>query len=188
MRKAIQLAQLIADAHPESVRLLFQRYNIPKKPGAQPIIDAYLVYGEPFLSELFEIVYNGMSQFSDALGLETDKLTTYAADKTAQAATLETDKKKGFWDGFLNVFNNAGSVLTGATSIYQGISALLNGQSVDTGVAGQTASQTELQNQMYQVALQEQQAREANRTKTWLLVGAGVLIAALVVVMFIKKK
>jgi hypothetical protein len=188
MRKAIQLAQLTADAHPESVRLLFKRYKIQKEPGAQPIIDAYLVYGEPFLRDLFEIVYQGMSQFSDALGLETDKLLASAADKKAQAAALETEKKKGFWDGFLNVFNNAGSVLTGATSIYQGISALISGKSVDTGVTGQSASQTELQNQMYQVALQEQQAREANRTKTWLLIGAGVLIAALVIVMFIKKK
>ena len=121
MRKAIQLAQLTADAHPESVRLLFQRYKIQKEPGAQPIIDAYLVYGEPFLRELFEIVYSGMNKFSGIEGLETDKLAAYAAGKTEQAAAMEAENKKGFWNGFLDVFNNTGTVLAGAKFCYDGM-------------------------------------------------------------------
>ncbi len=188
MKGAIRLAQLTADAHPESVRLLFSRYNIKKEPGAQPILDAYLVYGEPFLRDLFEIVYLGMSQFSGIEGLETAKLATYSATKTAQATTMEAEKKSGFWNGFLNVFNNAGAVLTGASSIYQGISSLLNGKNVDTGVSGQSASQLELQDQMYKLSLEQKEAESTSNVKTWLLIVAGIFIAVLVIVMFLKKK
>lgn len=186
MKQAIRIAQLVADAHPEDVRLLFLRYNIDKEPAAQPIIDAYLVYGEPFLRELFEIAYKGMSRFSGIEGLEIGKLTTYADTKTAEAEKLTSTSKGGFWEGFNNVFSNAGSILTGATEIYSGLSSILNGKSVDTGVTGQTASQLELQNQM--LSIQQQQAAEASKTKTWLLIGAGVLVAVLVVVMILKKK
>jgi len=191
MKKALYISQLIANAHPESVRLLFQANGITAPVSAKSIMDAYLVLGEPFLHGLFEIVYAGMkqSQFSNADGLEEDKLAAYQQQYQDNAAALaEAEKKTGFWEGFKRIVNTGFDIIPDVLGAYNVVAGILGGNKIDTGTGNQTEAQMQLQLAMQQMSLEQQKAAAADKTKTYLLIGAGVLVAILVLVMFLKKK
>lgn len=192
MQKALYLAQLIADAHPDRVRLLYQANGITAPVNAKSIMDAYLVLGTPFLMSLFEIAYSGMNQAQgvDGTTLELDKLAAYQQTAVSTANELAgSTTKTSFWDGFSNVFNQAGSILTGVAGAYESISGLFGGGGgVNTGASTTDQSAALLQAEMLRLQQEQAAAAAANKTKTWLLIAAGLVVAVLVVVMIIKKK
>lgn len=178
IERVYKIAQLIINAHTSDVRLLFQRYGINQEPTAQGIVDAYLVYGDPFLSELAAIVDS--NPYSNATGLEIDKLNAYKDSQTAKAAEL-SKSNSSFGDKLMNIFNNAGSILNSVAGAYTTVSSVFSGKKVDT-------SGTDLQTEMYKAQLEAQQAQQSNQTKTLILVFAGVAIVALVLVMLFRSK
>lgn len=185
--RALYLGQLIANAHPADVRLLFQQYGITAVPTGKTILDAYLVYGDPFLWKLGQIALKSQklsfSRVTDT-GLETDKLLASAQSKVDALDTSSSDGS--FWNKFSNIFNGAGTVLTSVAGAWDTISGVFSGgKSVSTGT---TDANTQLQAEIYKMQLEQQQSQESSQTKTYLLIGAGVLVVALVVIMYIKKK
>ncbi len=188
MKRALRIGQLIANAHPERVRLLFQAYGIETAPNGKSILDAYLVYGSPFLIDLTNIAYEGMSKFSGIYELETDKLLAGAQDKVTAVTSTTSSSKGNFFDGLLNVFGTAKEYATGGLDIYNTISGLFGGKKVDTGTSTSTEAQLELQKEMMRLQMEQQKAEQNAKLKTYLLVGAGLVVVVLLVVMFIKQK
>ena len=188
IKKALRIGQLITNAHPTDVRLLFNAYGITAEPTGKTIMDAYLVYGKPFLMEIFNIGYKSVNPLSSATGdydIETDKLNAYAANKVT-AASQQSKDKKFTWETISGWFDTADGILTSGKGVYEGIAAIFNGgKPVDTG----SGSATDAINLEYVNAkLAAQQAESANATKTYLLIGAGLLVAVLVGIMFLKRK
>jgi hypothetical protein len=192
IKKALMIGQLITNAHPSDVRLLFKAYNIKAEPTGKSIVDAYLVYGKPFLMELFNIGYKSVNPVSSLDGtpvltkLEYDKLSAYEKAAYDKAAS-ETAKSKSFsWDGITGIFDSASGILTGFRSAYEGIASIFGGgKAVDTGA---TNSDEALRREITQAKLDAIAAESANNTKTYLLIGAGLLVAVLVGIMFLKRK
>lgn len=195
MKKALYISQLIANAHPERVRLLFQSHGIKAPVNAKSIMDAYLVLGDPFLLQLFEIAYAGskVAKFSNYDGpLDTsgdwDPSKIYDWSNSATEGLDEGKKKSGFWQGFKNIFESGGDIISGIAGAYNTVSQLLgNTGIIDTDTTNQTEAQLKLQQAMYQMQLEQQKAAAADKTKTYLLIGAGVLVVILVLIMFLKK-
>lgn len=191
IKKALRIGQLITNAHPSDVRSLFQAYNITAEPTGKSIMDAYLVYGKPFLMKLFEIGYKSVSPFSSADGetyqLEFGKLDAWGNTQTATAAALDAEKDKGSaWEWFSGAFDTSIQVLTSASAVYEGITNLFKGgKSVSTGTNDPNAA---LREEMMNAKIAAQAAENANNTKTYLLIGAGLLVAVLVGMMFLKQK
>lgn len=191
IKKALRIGQLIANAHPSDVRLLFKAYNIKAEPTGKTIMDAYLVYGKPFLMELFNIGYKSVNPVSAADGstviatLEYDKLSTYQQAAYDKAAAEAAKDKKSAWETISGWFDGASGVLTGVKSAYEGIASIFTGKSVDTGTNDPNAA---LQQEYLNAKLAALAAEESNSTKTYLLIGAGLLVAVLVGIMFLKQK
>ena len=185
MKKALKIGQLIANAHPERVRLLFQAYGIEAPATGKTIFDAYLVYGSPFLLDLTNIAYEGMSQFSGIEGLETDKLYEGAQ---AKVDAIAAETKGSFFDSLLNVFGTAKDYATSGIDIFNTVSGLFGGKSVDTGTSTSSEAQLELEKEMMRLQLEQQQAAQNNQLKTYLLIGAGLIVVVLLFVMFIAQK
>lgn len=188
MKKALIIGQLIANAYPGRVHLLFKAHGITAQPSGKSIMDAYLVLGEPFLHDLFNIAYSGIEQYSGLFGLETDKLSGYKSQQEATASTLEAKKtKSGFWNGFKNTFKKAGNILTSVGGAYSSIEDLLRGTGIiDTGTKNATEADLELQKQLMELQMKQQQAAQNARLKNILLIGGGLLLAGLLAVMIIR--
>lgn len=188
IRKALRIGQLITNAHPSDVRLLFKAYNIKAEPTGKTIMDAYLVYGKPFLMKLIEIGYKSVDPISSATGdykLETDKLNAYAAAATAKATADAAKAKGSVTEGIMKWFETGATGLALITNGYTAFSNMFQGKAVGTGVTDPNAA---IQSD-YAKAMQEAQAAEsANSTKTYLLIGTGLLVAVLVGIMFLKRK
>ncbi|MHA7109247.1 hypothetical protein ACRTDU_03925 [Sunxiuqinia elliptica] len=185
MKRALKIGQLIANAHPDRVRLLFDRYGITAQPSGKTILDGYLVYGEPFLHDLFQIAYEGMSQFSGIYELETDKLLAGAQAKVDAVTTAQ--EKSSIWDGLSNIFGKAGDFLSSGVGIYNSISGLLGGKKVDTGTSTSSEAQLELEKELIRLQVEQQNQAQQNQFKTYLLVGAGLIVVVLLAAMFIKS-
>lgn len=193
MKKALYLADLITNAYPERMRLLYQDNGITAPVSAKSFMDAYLVLGEPFLMDVFNIIWAGMKQsrFSNVTGdllSYTLDTKTLAPMSTSTPTTLDENKTKtSFWDGLSNTFNTAGGILGSVVGAYDSVSGIFGSSKVGT-TTDSAQAQAELQAAMYKAQLEQQQAEQDSQTKTWLLVGAGVVVVALVIVMIIKKK
>lgn len=189
MRKALILSQLIANAHRDSVRLLFDRYGITDEPSGPSILKAYLRFGTPFLKELYGIIKPTVEvnfTGTEKVELEYDKLNAYSANKTAEAEEMS---KGGFFDSMLNIFSKTGDFLNAASGTYAGVENLLKNVGViDTGVTGQQETETELQRQLMAAELERQNEESASKTKTILLILAGALVVGLIVFMVLKKR
>ncbi|MDP3914381.1 MAG: hypothetical protein Q8R96_11680 [Bacteroidota bacterium] len=192
IKKALRIGQLITNAHPSDVRLLFKAYNIKAEPTGKSIVDAYLVYGKPFLMELFNIGYKSVNPVSSLDGatvlttLEYNKLS--ASEKAAydKAASDTAKAKASTWTSISGWFDSAGGILTGAKSVYEGIASIFSGnKAIDTGTTNADAA---IQAAFMQAKLDAIAAENANNTKTYLLIGAGLLVAVLVGIMFLKRK
>lgn len=183
--RALKIGQLIANAYPADTRLLFQKYGITVQPTGKTILDAYLVFGNEFLIDLAQIASKSMNSFSSVIdtGLEIDKLTAYANDKLGAATTTTS---ASWIDKLFGTFNKAGETLSTASSAWDKISAIFSGnKSVDVGTGD---ANTALQLEMYK--LQQEAAKEAasNQTKTYLLIGAALLVVVLGFFMYQKSK
>lgn len=187
LNKALRVGQLIANAHPNDVRLLFADYGITAQPTGKTIMDAYLVHGKPFLYDLFDIGYQSkFSGFGETTGLEVDKLNDRANSAYEKAAAEAAAEKQTTLDGILSIFGKAENVLTKVKGAYDSVLSIFGkGSAVDTG--GVDAN-TALNNEMMQAKLDAIAAQEANKTKTYLLIGAGVLLAVLAVIMYMKSR
>jgi hypothetical protein len=190
LNKALRIGQLIMNAHPSDVRSLFQAYGIKAEPTGKTIMDAYLVYGKPFLLDLFNIGYRNVSTFSsatgDTYGLETGKLTVYEQAAKDKAASDAAKAKGTTFDGISNWFDIAAKVLTTVAGGYNIFSGIFSGnKTVDTGTLNPNAA---INDAMRQAKLDAQAAADANSTKTYLLIGAGIVVAVLVLIMFLKHK
>lgn len=184
MKRALTIGQLIANAYPADTRLLFQKYGISVEPTGKTILDAYLVHGTPFLAELVQIASKSVSKFSSidgVLKLETDKVLAVGAAATAKA-NAESASSGSWIDKVFNTFTKAGETLSVASGAWETISGIFSGnKAVDTGNAT-------LQTEIYKLQLEAQKEAEASRTKTYLLIGAGVLVAIIAFIMYQKRK
>ena len=178
MHKVLYLLQLIANAHPESVRLLYQEYGISAAVSAKSIIDAYLVHGDPFLFKLFDIAWNGKNQV----------LSSADGEEETETTEVEVKEKNTVWNFFDNLVGTATNALSTSVTAYNTLSSIFGGNSIDTGTSTSTEAQLELQKEMLAMQIQANQAESENNTKTYLLIGAGLLVAGLVLVMLMKKK
>lgn len=187
LKKALMVGQNIANAHPADVRLLFKKYGISVEPTGKTILDAYLVYGKPFLMQLIEIGYKPAEiKASSTTGLEGGYLTDTSLTSTLQPMTTTTDKDKAsIADGVTNWFDGATKVLTAGSGLFNMISTIFGGKPIATGATNADAA---TQQAYLQAKLEAQQAEANNSTKTYLLIGAGILVAVLVAIMFLKKK
>jgi len=195
MKRAYKLAQLIADAHPDRVRLLYQANGITAPVNAKSIMDAYLVFGQPFLVSLSEIVSDVMNTtvgIDGTVSLEFDKLASSQQANTDKANQMASTKSGGgFLNTLTNVFGTARNVLNTVNGAYQSVSGLFGKSSSGSGSGSsqsQQQAQLELQAEMLRLQQEQAAAASANKSKTWLLVAAGLVVAILVVVMVIKKK
>jgi len=194
MKKAFYLAELITNAYPERMRLLYQANGINAPVSAKSFMDAYLVLGQPFLMSVFDIIWDGMkaTNFSGIDGIQLSApidTKTLATSSASTTTTLDQAKTKtSFWDGLSNTFNTAGNILGTVVGAYDSVSGIFGGNKVNTGSSSSAEAQAALQAQMYQMQLQQQQAQQESQTKTWILVGVGVLALALIAIMLIKKK
>lgn len=192
VNRSLIIGQLIANAHPVDVRLLFQRYGITAPPTGKTILDAYLVHGAPFLTELAAIADQNKSRFSamaQAEPLETNKLILYADGKAAQgtaAQTADTAAKVSWTDKLFSVFDTAGQTLTTVSGAWDKISNIFTGnKTVATGSADANAA---LQAEMYRLQNEAANEAAANSTKTYLLIGGGILVLVLIGFMYFKNK
>ena len=188
--RALKIGQLIANAHPADVRLLFQQYGITVEPTGKTILDAYLVYGDQFLTKLLNIANKSISRFSNTTGkydLETAKLTASANANYAKGSAASAADTKATWsDKVFAVFSGAGTTLTTVAGAWNDISTIFNGgKVVNTGSGSADAA---LQAEMYRLQLEAEKEAGGNQTKTFLLIGAGILVAVLVVIMYLKNK
>lgn len=188
LNKALRIGQNIANAHPSDVRLLFQAYGIKAEPTGKTILDAYLVYGKPFLMKLIDIGYKSVNPLSSITGttaLEVGKLTAYEQAAKDKAASEAAKTKAETTDGIMNWFNVAATGLQVVSGYYTTISNMLQGKAVNTGVNDPNAAIA-----ADYIAAQKaaQEAAAANQTKTYLLIGFGLLVAVLVAMMFLKRK
>lgn len=187
LNKALRVGQLIANAHPTDVRLLFKKYGIAVEPTGKTIMDAYLVYGKPFLFELLDIAWNKrkVSAATGDYSLETDKLTAYAANKYETATTAAAKEKASTYEGVLKWLDGGAAILTTVGGAWNTLSAILSGKKVDTGTSNDASA---LEAEFLKAKLEAQQAQDSSSTKTYLLIGAGILVAVLVLIMFLKHK
>lgn len=184
--RALKIGQLIANAHPADVRLLFQQYGITVEPTGKTILDAYLVYGDPFLYKLLSIANKSVSGFSSVTGLETDKLLANAATLQAKA-TAEQAAQPSWFDKALNIFSKTGETLAVTSGAWEKISSIFSGnKSVDTGTTGN--ADAALQTEIYKLQLDAKTAADSNQTKTYLLIGAFVLVLILGFIMYQKSR
>lgn len=180
---ALTIGQLIANAYPADTRLLFQKYGITVPPTGKTILDASLVHGQPFIADLYTIARQSTANFSAVVdtGLETDKVLA-RGEAAKNAATAAQENEKNFWQKFASIFNKAGNTVTKVSGVFEALSVLFgNGTAIDTGNGT-------LSDEMYKIQLDAQKEAEANQTKTYLLIGAGILVAVLVVIMYLKRK
>lgn len=192
MNNAIYLAKLITNAYPESMRLLYQSYGIQAPVSASSFIDAYLVHGNAFLVKAFSSAWDNMkaSKFSGVDGLdaslEYDALAAYQQQNLDALSSVADEAQKTSWlDSVLGAFSNVANTAGSVFGTYAGIKSYLDG---DTTSLSQTDAQTALQYQAYQAQLAQKQAESQSQMKTWLLVGVGVIVVALLVIMYLKKK
>lgn len=195
LNKALKVGQLIVNAHPSDVRSLFLRYGITVEPTGKSVLDAYLVYGKPFLVELLDIGYKNQSGFSSVTGtipttptlttLEYNKLSAYEKAAYDKAAADAAKTKGTTYEGVMNWFDKSASVLTAGSGLFEAISTLFGGKKIDTGATNTSAA---LEAEFLNAKLEAQAAQSANNTKTYLLIGAGLLVAVLVGIMFLKRK
>lgn len=182
-KRALLLGQLIANAYPADTRLLFQQYGITVQPTGKTILDAYLVYGDRFLADLANIARKSISSFSNTTGpvsLETEKLQAYAAGKTAKG-TAELAAQPSWIDKFFTTFTKAGETLSVTANAWDKITGIFSGnKSVETGDA-------QLQLEMFKLQEEARKEAESNQTKTYLLVGAGILVIVLGFIMYNKS-
>ena len=190
--RALKIGQLIANAHPADVRLLFQSYGITVAPTGKTILDAYLVYGDEFLKKLLSIAGQSVSQFSNTTGyeLETDKLVASAnaniAKGNAAIATGTTEPKANWFDKAISIFSTAGTTLTTVSTAWSDISSIFNGGK--TVYTGNGSSNAALQSELIKLQSEADKEAAANQTKTYLLVGAGILVVVLAVFMYLKSQ
>lgn len=181
-KRALILGQLIANAYPADTRLLFQRYGISVQPTGKTILDAYLVHGDRFLAELYRIAMQGMKSVSSVDGLEVDKLNAYAAERIATGTAQQAETSGKFWD----IFNKAGNVLGTVAGAWDKISGIFSGnQSVDTGTG---TADSQLQLELFKLQQEAAAERESAQTKTYLLIGALILVGVLGFIMYQKRK
>lgn len=191
MKRALTIGQLIANAYPADTRLLFQKYGINDvQPTGKTILDAYLVHGNQFLAELTAIAGQSIGRYSSIdgpLALETDKVLASGANSAAKAAAMATEQSKVSWsDKVFSIFSDAGKTLTTVSGAWESISNIFSGnKSVDTGSGDANVA---LQAEMYRLQSEAQKEAAANSTKTYLLIGAGILVVILGAIMYSKTK
>lgn len=181
--RALKIGQLIANAHPADVRLLFQEYGITVAPTGKTILDAYLVYGDPFLKKLLTIASKSISQFSNTTG---DPLIDGGVYDPTIAGDTQASTKASWFDKAIAIFGTAGTTLTTVSTAWNDIASIFNGgKTVYTGTA---SSNSALQAELYQLQLEAEKESAANQTKTYLLVGAGILVLVLAIFMYLKSQ
>lgn len=166
-QRAIRLVKLIANARPDSARLLFNKYGIDVPVSEKTLFSAIVEFGQPFITDL-------------AKELASAKFTGPSADggstATDESSFWETD-----WEqistglsGITGIINNLGS---GVTSIWNNLSGKTNEQ------ADQYA---EMQ---YQLELQQMDTeRRLAQQRTIIYVVAGVVVVGLIAFFAMQKK
>lgn len=139
------LAQNIIDAHPESVRQLLKGKGVTKPASPLVLLQAYQIWGAPFLTELVDIIYDKPSNYIDPetgvdstlldvdtslpADLQNQPTVSQIADQRAYDESVRLGQQKStLWSDLSSVFSSAAKVITSVkgTSSTTGISANVN--------------------------------------------------------------
>lgn len=129
----------------DAVVSLYREYGINKQPNVQNTLDAYVVYGEPFLMRLFEIASDEQEHFLGKIGEKIKGGIAKRKDKKAAEKPLteeEEQAKKAAkgkkWENFKNGFNQVTGLVAGS-----GLPGILGGLIGEGGSGGGNGGSTD---------------------------------------------
>lgn len=154
-------------ARPESVQLLFRDFGIATKPTVESIYQAYLAFGDRFLTKLFEIMNN---QWANATG--EDDITDEEADiesgdwdtVSGWGAKVSSEANKSTF------YQKAKGWLDDALSVGERVTALIGGKNTTT-----TNTETNT-------------ANAKSPLSTALIISVAAIILLIIIVLIIKLK
>lgn len=165
-KQAVRLVKLIANARPESARLLFNKYGIDAPVSERNLLSAIVAHGKPFIRDL-------------ATELATIKFTGPAADGDGTEETTGTFWSTD-WEGISNSLGGLFDFINSAGSAFTGLWNNLSGKTQDTADEyAQMQYELELRNMETQKQLAQQ--------RTIIIVVAAVVVVALIAFFAMKK-
>lgn len=170
--------KLIANAHPDRVRLLFKRYGINASVSEQSLLNAIAAKGEPFVRDLAEVL--AVEIKGNYTPTDSNLLGEVNVTGTA-ATTATTGTNKTTFDNILNWGSSLLNLLSGAGNAYSDIKNNLDGTNIN-----QANQNAQMQYNVEMARLQaEQDAKKSQQTL--IVVGVGVLVLVVVLLVIFKK-
>ncbi|MDD5358581.1 MAG: LPXTG cell wall anchor domain-containing protein [Candidatus Nanoarchaeia archaeon] len=183
----INLSRKIIDAHPESVHQLLMSKGIDKPATPEVLLQAYILWGAPFLSELTDIVFSE-SKFSKFDGSAAESLTiatdpsvnpnTFKIDPSVQAKTFNEavdtgTQKKTFWENLSTVFNSSANLANAGSNILNSLKSTSASIGSSLGLSGSNANMPK---------------SGTGQGNTMLIVGIVVIVGLIIVVFLTRRK
>lgn len=160
---AQKIITAIANAHPESVRLLYKSYGIDAEVSPRSLYDAVVAYGKPFYTELIKMVR--------AENPKKVKQLVFAEGDTP------TTSEPTFWEKVTTAVGALSSIAVTGAGAYDQTRDLLADE----------LNQNELSSALYLNSLEQQAAFEAAQRKQQLYIFGGLGVALIAVIFIIAK-
>jgi hypothetical protein len=172
--EAQEIINALIEKRPGDVSLLCKKYNFFGIPTSQNVLDLFIIHGDPFLMDLFNLYYENQNQFGGKLfgkvkgllGGKSSQEPFYPTPTGAPIGTEEGKEKKSLWDKFKDGFDKAKGILSGVSSI---LSPILGN------------------NNKPQPALKPEEKKILGMNQG-LFIGLVVVVVLIVVVVIVKKK
>ena len=176
MNTAIKRIALITNAHPDRVRLLFNKYGINTEVTPKSLALAIVAYGKPFTKDLAAYLA-APTIFMNANG-ELDPAIWDNPDFFPEQTTPpKIDKDElSWWEKFTETLTGVGTTIDSAGSVWDKITGIFGGTS-------QKDAQKDLE--IERLKYQQQQAQE--KSKLLLYAVGGIAVFMLLIVMLMRK-
>lgn len=192
------IAQKIIDAHPERVHQLLRAKGISKKATPEVLLNTFILFGNPFISELVDIAFTKKVKTSNITGLEFvdwnnlfDTAVSTKATVTNEPAVdyppvpksyfndsvEEGSAKKTFWDNVSGLFNSAANLGNSVNDIIK----------TTKGIAMPIGKNDQAPFDFTATAEAKKAASEKN-TKTILIIGIIVVVILIALILILKKR
>jgi len=169
------LIETLLQKRPVDVSVLCKKYNYFRVPNVQAIKDLYIIHGEPFLMELFNISVNNPSSFDGLKNLfkkrgnSSKEAEAFYPTPDGKPINAEQGKgKKNLWENFKDVFNKG-------VSIAQGIQGIIGKGNAGNPVAPNNANQPAAEKKILGM-------------NQGLFIGLVAVVVVVVVIVIVKKK
>ena len=160
-----KLITAIANAHPESVRLLYNDYGIEAPVSPRSLYDAIVAFGKPFQADLAKLVATENPKFIKTLAFATGSETTEA-------------DSSNFWTKFMTAFSAISTMAVSGASAYDQARDALSDD----------LDQDKLNSALYINSLEQQNAYESAQRKQQMYLFGGLGLAFIVIIYMILNR